>query len=153
MKVSKYELFLFLSAKFPHHKALIILRIDNHESMVGITFGKGFSQFRLLAATPFEFVGVQKAVNVFQIINFLLLLGAPKVTFTIEKTIGVVLQALAHEIVFPKRTRILPKLQRLEVAKYRIAHTVVVEINLAAFFQFVSQVADEGTQMKNDVPT
>ena len=113
--------------------------------MVGITIGKGFSQFRLLAATPFEFVCMQKAVDFFQIVDFLLLLGAPKVTFPIKKTVGVVLQALTHEIVFPKRTRILSKLKRLEVAKYRIAHTVVVEINLAAFFQFVSQVAAEGT--------
>ena len=119
--------------------------------MVGISVGKGFGQFGLLAATPFEFVGMQKAVDFFQIVDFLLLLGTPEVAFPIEKTVRVVFQALAHEIVFPKRTRILTKLQWFEVAKYRIAYTVVVEIDFAAFFQFVSQVAAKGAQMKNDV--
>ena len=116
--------------------------------MLRIIVGESFGQFWLFGLTPFELVGMQNTVDVFQIIDFLLLLGSPKVTFTIEKAIGIVLQALTHKKVFPQRPRVLSKLKRLEIAKNRIAHPIVEEIDFPAFLQLVSQIAAERTQMK-----
>ena len=59
--------------------------------MVGITAGESFGQFWLFGCAPLELVGVQDTVDVLQIIDFLLLLGSPKITFPIKKAIGIVL--------------------------------------------------------------
>ena len=87
------------------YKVLVIIWIDNREGMLRIIVGESFGQFWLFGLTPFELVGMQNTVDVFYIIDFLLLLGSPKVIFPIEKAIGIVLQALTHKKVFPQRPR------------------------------------------------
>ena len=80
---------------FPHHKVLIILWIDNHESMVGISFGKGFGQFGLLAATPFEFVGMQKAVDLF----VFMIVGLVGFNFLFELLFNIVLSPMIVRLI------------------------------------------------------
>ena len=72
--------------------------------MVRIAFGEGGRQARLLGGTPFEFIGVEHSVVVFNVVHLLLLLRTPEVALAIEYVAGVVFHALGNEVVLPKGT-------------------------------------------------
>jgi len=80
---------------------MIIIRIDNRKCVIWIVFSKSIGQPCLAFRIPLKFVGMQNAVNILDIINFLLLLRAPKITFAIKLVIGIMFNALADYIVFP----------------------------------------------------
>ena len=57
----------------------IILVMYDPECWVGVCFLKNLGALRIFFGAPFEFVGVEGTVSVFDPVNFLLVIGAPKV--------------------------------------------------------------------------
>ena len=99
----------------------------------------------MLGVAPFEFVGVESSVVVLNVIQFLLLLCPPKVAFPIEGVVSIVFHPFADKEVFPQSPCVGSEVQRLVVAEQGVAHPIVIKVYLAAFFQFGSYVAAEGS--------
>lgn len=74
--------------------------------MVGI--GKSLRELGRLAGFPLEFETMQRAVLFFDIVNLLLLGGAPEIHFHIPARIHVMLHALAQNEIFPQRASVGP---------------------------------------------
>ena len=67
----------------------------------------------------------------------------PKVKTGIIAGVGITFFAFADEQVLPKRTHIVPQIQRREVGEHGIADAVVYKINLFPLLDFIAQVAAE----------
>ena len=59
--------------------------------------------------------------------------------------------SLADEEVFPKCSHIIAQIQWCKILKDGIADTIIVEINLLAFFQLGSKVSAECGQSEDNV--
>ena len=69
----------------------------------------------------------------FEVINFLLLVGAPKINVGKKGFVMVDFLPFAHQEIFPQSTCVLPQVDRIEIGNNGIPDAIVPKINFKFF--------------------
>src|SRR3546814_13575864 len=80
-----------------HDPIQVVFRINYLKRGIRVSFLPGYRWFHFFTGFPFYFIGVQGAVTVFDPINLLLVIGAPKVVVTQHSGVSLVFSARSEE--------------------------------------------------------
>jgi len=92
---------------------------------------------------PFEFKTGNCSIRFFYIINFLLLFCPPKIPVTIVIVVMISLEPFGHQEIFPQCSGIIAQSNRIEILNNRIAHTIIIKINLSIRLDFITKITAE----------
>ena len=112
---------------------------------------EGGGEWRVgLLGVPFHLEERELPVGLLDVVDLLLLIGAPEIAVRIASGIVVGLDALADEEILPQGSRILPEGKRREILQDGIADAVVIETELLGTLQLRAQVTTEPVQLEDD---
>ncbi len=83
--------------------------------MLRIGCGECFGEPRLLFGIPLYLIAIKSSIAVFDIIDFLLLPGAPEIGICVELMILQELLAFTENKIFPQSANVISQVNRMEI--------------------------------------
>ena len=135
---------------FSPHPFPKILRRNGLDFGIWVSVRKRLGDAAFLFGVPLEFERLDFWAADFKVVHFHLVSCPPKIRESIGTAVGVPFHAFADSIILPKCPDVVPLRHGRKIVQYGVADSVIPEVILDAFLDFVAQVVRIRRKREND---